>query len=68
MEDIGQVGFVVMKAPETYKGQVIVVLGDALTMGEIEESYKRGSGKPIPRVPNLLARGIMAMNKQVRGM
>ena len=57
-----------MQAPETYNGQAIVVLGDALTMSEVEEFYKRGSGKSIPSAPDLVARGILAMNKQVRGM
>ncbi|KIP07744.1 hypothetical protein PHLGIDRAFT_70511 [Phlebiopsis gigantea 11061_1 CR5-6] len=65
-EDIGRVGFAVMQSPETYNGKTVTVIGDALTMDELQEAYKRGAGKAMPSVANIFARGIIAMNTHTR--
>ena len=55
-----------MQSPETYNGKTVTVIGDALTMSEIQDSYKRGAGKTMPSVANIFARGIIAMNTHTR--
>jgi hypothetical protein len=57
-----------MRQPDAYAGQEISVVGDVLTMNEIQEAYKRGSGHTMPSMPNIVARGVVAMNKQVKAL
>lgn len=67
-EDIGHVAFAIMQKPEAYIGQAICVIGDALTVQELQDAYARGAGRPMPAIPNIVARGLSAMNKHTRGM
>ncbi|GJE93030.1 NAD(P)-binding protein [Phanerochaete sordida] len=66
VEDVAQIALSVLRSPETYSGQCIPVVGDILTMQEMEEAYIQGAGHAIPAVPDMLASGIKAMNKGTR--
>ncbi|EKM57356.1 uncharacterized protein PHACADRAFT_194911 [Phanerochaete carnosa HHB-10118-sp] len=67
-DDIGNVAFAVMRSPDAYAGQCIVVVGDALSTQEIAASYTRGAGRAIPTIPNMLASTLKATNKHTRGV
>ncbi|GJE96616.1 NAD(P)-binding protein [Phanerochaete sordida] len=67
-EDIGRLGFAVMRSPSAHSGQCIAVLGDALTAQELQDAYARGAGQAMPAVPNALAYTLKAMNKHARGI
>ncbi|KAL5536541.1 hypothetical protein ACEPAF_363 [Sanghuangporus sanghuang] len=69
-DDIGHVALAIFLSPEpdTYIGQAIPVLGDALTMKEVAESYERGAGRTLPSIPGPIARVMLAMNKNVKDL
>lgn len=67
-DDIGHVAVAVFRSPNEYKGRAITVVGDALTTQKIQDAYQRGAGKPMPSAANLVARGVLALNKHTRGM
>jgi len=54
------------KNPEKYKHQILVVLGDVLTMSEQHASYKRATGQTLPSIPGFLATIIIALNKSTQ--
>jgi len=68
VDDIGQVAFAVMRSPDAYAGQCITVAGDVLSVKEMQDAYARGAGSAMPAIPNMLASGMQAMNKQIRGV
>ncbi|KAF8511254.1 NAD(P)-binding protein [Hysterangium stoloniferum] len=65
-EDIGHVAAVVFRNPEKYVNQIIVVIGDALTVKEQEESYKRATGIERPTAFGFVAKSILALNAHTR--
>jgi nucleoside-diphosphate-sugar epimerase len=65
-KDIGHVAAAVFKNPEKYKHQILVVLGDVLTMSEQHASYKRATGQTLPSIPGFLATIIIALNKSTQ--
>ena len=67
-DDIGHVAVAVMQQSDAYAGQEIAVIGDALTIDAIQTAYKRGAGKTMPSVPNVLGWGVTAMNKHVKAL
>lgn len=65
-KDIGHVAAAVFKNPEKYKHQILVVIGDVLTMSEQHASYKRATGRTLPSIPGFLATIILALNKSTQ--
>ena len=61
--DIGHVAHAVFVQPEAYKSRIISVVGDALTMSEVQESYLKGYGKKMGSVPNWSGKMLLGMNK-----
>jgi hypothetical protein len=49
--------------PEKYKYQILVAIGDFQTMNQIEDSYKRATGRAISSVPKAMAWFITRTNK-----
>lgn len=67
-KDIGQVAAAVFKNPEKYKHQILVVIGDVLTMSEQHASYKRATGRTLPSIPGFLATILLALNKSTQDL
>lgn len=65
-KDIGHVAAAVFKNPEKYKHQILVVIGDVLTMSEQHASYKRATGRTLPSIPGFLAAILLALNKSTQ--
>jgi hypothetical protein len=65
-KDIGHVAAAVFKNPEKYKHQILVVIGDVLTMSEQHASYKRATGRTLPSIPGFLATILLALNKSTQ--
>jgi len=66
--DIGQVAAGVFENPESYKSQVLVAVGESLTMSEQEAAYKEVTGRSIPSIPNFLARLLITTNHHTKGL
>ncbi|KAG0707527.1 NAD(P)-binding protein [Suillus ampliporus] len=64
--DIGHVAAAVFKNPEKYKHQILVVIGDVLTMSDQHASYTRATGQPLPSVPGFLASILLALNESTQ--
>ncbi|KDQ20985.1 hypothetical protein BOTBODRAFT_51008 [Botryobasidium botryosum FD-172 SS1] len=67
-KDIGSVAAAVFQNPEKTKGRAMSITSDHVTTAEIEASYKRGTGKDIPSVPNFVGRALLAINAHARGV
>ncbi|KAJ7238205.1 NAD(P)-binding protein [Mycena rebaudengoi] len=67
-EDIGHVAAAVFKNPQTYASRILVVAGEASTMAEQEEAYKRATGKQLPAIPGWLARLLIAFNSHTKAL
>lgn len=65
-KDIGHVAAAVFKNPEKYKHQILVVIGDILTMSEQHASYKRATGWTLPSIPGFLATILLALNQSTQ--
>ncbi|KAG1757109.1 NAD(P)-binding protein [Suillus lakei] len=65
-KDIGHVAAAVFKNPEKYKHQILVVIGDVLTMSEQHASYKRATGRTLPSIPGFLATILLALNQSTQ--
>ncbi|KAG1793845.1 NAD(P)-binding protein [Suillus plorans] len=65
-KDIGHVAAAVFKNPEKYKHQILVVIGDVLTMSEQHACYKRATGRNLPSIPGFLAAILLALNKSTQ--
>ncbi|KAF9263815.1 NAD(P)-binding protein [Marasmius fiardii PR-910] len=68
VDDVGRIVMGVFKNPEPYHSQILVPLGDRLTCSQQEEIYKKVTGQPISRIPNVVALGVWALNKHTRAM
>jgi hypothetical protein len=53
---------------ERYLHKVLVLTSEYATMSQIEESYKRATGKPIPAVPGAFAWLLVKMNKATQAL
>lgn len=51
---------------EAHAGKAVPVIGDALTMSEIAEAYRRGAGRTLPSIPRIAGRAILASNKHTK--
>ncbi|EKM57358.1 uncharacterized protein PHACADRAFT_208443 [Phanerochaete carnosa HHB-10118-sp] len=67
-DDIGRIAYAIMRSPDAYAGQCITIAGDVLTVRGMQDAYGRGAGSAMPAVPSMLASGITAMNKHIRGV
>lgn len=45
---------------------MVVVEGDHLSPAEMNEVYKKVSGKDMPSVPNFIGKALIAMNKHTK--
>ncbi|KAJ7476694.1 NAD(P)-binding protein [Mycena latifolia] len=68
VDDIGQVAAVIFKNPANYTSQILVVSGEASTMKQQQESYKRATGKNLPSIPGFLARALISLNSHTKGL
>ncbi|KAJ7887157.1 NAD(P)-binding protein [Mycena leptocephala] len=67
-QDIGHVAAAIFKDPQSYASQILVVSGEASTMAEQEEAYKRATGKNLPAIPGWLARALIAFNSHTKAL
>jgi len=68
VEDIGHVAAAVFQSPQNYASQILVVVGEASTMAEQEESYKRATGKQLPSIPAWVAWALLALNSHTKAL
>ncbi|KAJ7050032.1 NAD(P)-binding protein [Mycena amicta] len=66
VEDIGAVSAAAFRNPDKYAGQILAVVGDVATMAQQDEAHKAVTGYALPSVPWVLARAVLAMNKDTR--
>jgi len=64
--EISQLLILQWKNPDKYKHEILVVIGDLLTMSEQSASYKRATGRPLPSIPGFLAASLLAVNKSTQ--
>ncbi|KAG6917043.1 hypothetical protein DXG01_004095 [Tephrocybe rancida] len=55
-------------APERYASQVLVVVGDISTMGQVQNAYKTATGRAIPSFPGFLSSFILKINSHAQNM
>ncbi|RDB16255.1 NmrA-like family domain-containing protein 1 [Hypsizygus marmoreus] len=67
-DDIGRVAGAVFKSPEPYRSQILVVVGDILTMQQMDEAYKAATGQAIPSTPRLVALSLIKLNHHTQGV
>ncbi|KAJ7077157.1 NAD(P)-binding protein [Mycena belliarum] len=67
VEDIGHVAAAVFKSPQDYASQILVVAGEGM-LSEVEEAYKRATGKQLPGIPGWLARPLIAFNSHTKAL
>ncbi|PSS06762.1 hypothetical protein M430DRAFT_46100 [Amorphotheca resinae ATCC 22711] len=65
-EDIGYVAAGVFRHHEMYRQKILTLVSEFATMTQLEDSYQRALGKPLPSVPAAVAWPIMKMNKMIR--
>ncbi|KAG6855248.1 hypothetical protein H0H87_006167, partial [Tephrocybe sp. NHM501043] len=68
VEDIGRVASAVFKTPEPYVSKILVVVGDILTMSQVQDAYRTATGKAMPSTPNFLARIIIKLNGHTQAL
>ncbi|KAJ7671048.1 hypothetical protein B0H17DRAFT_1335528 [Mycena rosella] len=68
VDDIGQVAAAIFKSPANYTSQILLVSGEASTMTEQQDSYKRATGKDLPSIPGFLARPLIALNSHTKAL
>ncbi|KAF9455498.1 NAD(P)-binding protein [Collybia nuda] len=68
VDDIGHVAAGVFKNPEEFKSQILVVVGDVLTVPEQQAAYKTATGSPMPSIPAFLARFLISVNGHTQGL
>jgi hypothetical protein len=49
-----------------YRQKILTLVSEFATMTQLEDSYQRALGKPLPSVPAAVAWPIMKMNKMIR--
>ena len=57
-----------LKDHERYLHKVLVLAADILTMSQIEDSYRRATGKSMPAVPGAFAWLLVKMNKATQDL
>ncbi|KAF9245744.1 NAD(P)-binding protein [Melanogaster broomeanus] len=66
--DIGRVAAAIFRNPDRYKHEELVVIGDVLTMSQLQETYKTTTGRPLRAIPAFLARALTYMNKLLQDL
>ncbi|KAF9225404.1 NAD(P)-binding protein [Gyrodon lividus] len=66
--DIGCVAAAIFGNPDKFKHKELVVIGDVLTMPQLQETYKATAGQPLPAIPGFLARILIVMNKSTQDL
>ncbi|KIJ22130.1 hypothetical protein PAXINDRAFT_165397 [Paxillus involutus ATCC 200175] len=66
--DIGCVAAAIFRNPDKFKHKELVVIGDVLTMPQLQEAYKTTVGQPLPAIPGFLARILIIMNKSTQDL
>ncbi|KAL1864543.1 hypothetical protein Daus18300_007558 [Diaporthe australafricana] len=67
-EDIGRVAAGVFWHHDQYLHKALAITSEVVTMEEISESYKRGTGEPIPAAPALVGRVLLKLNAAVQNV
>ncbi|CCM00285.1 uncharacterized protein FIBRA_02315 [Fibroporia radiculosa] len=67
-EDIGRVAAAIFRSPDKYQHKELVVIGEVASMSEQNEAYKRATGRPLPSIPNIFARILVAINKSTKDL
>ncbi|KAJ6509187.1 NAD(P)-binding protein [Mycena vitilis] len=68
VEDIGHVAAAVLKSPHNYLSQILVIAGEASTMEQQLNAYKKATGKQLPSIPGVLARPLIAFNSHTKAL
>ncbi|KAJ7197067.1 NAD(P)-binding protein [Mycena haematopus] len=68
VEDIGHVAAAVFQNPQNYASQILVVSGEASTMVQQEESYRRATGKQLSSIPAWLALPLISLNSHTKAL
>ncbi|KAJ6451277.1 NAD(P)-binding protein [Mycena sanguinolenta] len=68
VEDIGHVAAAVFQNPQTYASQILVVAGEASTMAQQEEAYRRATGKQLSSIPAWLAIPLISLNSHTKAL
>ncbi|KAF9245745.1 NAD(P)-binding protein [Melanogaster broomeanus] len=66
--DIGRVAAAVFRNPDRYKHEELVVMGDVVTISQLQETYKTTTGRPLRAIPAFLARALIFMNGSTQGL
>lgn len=63
-----QFNIYLLQTPETFKSQILVAVGDSLTISEQDIAYKEATGRSMGSIPRFLARFIITINEHVQGL
>ncbi|KAL0571564.1 hypothetical protein V5O48_010396 [Marasmius crinis-equi] len=67
-DDIGYIAAAVFKDPSTFESEVLVAAGDISTVSQQEEAHKKATGRPMSSIPSFLARTLISLNKETKGL
>jgi len=67
-EDVGSVAAGILMYPETFRNKVVVAVSEFSTISQLEQSYQRALGKPIPAIPYAAAKALIKINKGTQGL
>ena len=62
------VGFNASQNHEQYLHKILTLTSEISTMTELEESYQKAAGKPIPAIPGPLGRVLVKVNKATQDL
>ncbi|CAK5267062.1 unnamed protein product [Mycena citricolor] len=68
VEDIGRVAAAVFKNPSEYRSKILVVSGEAATISQQLESYKKATRKNLPSVAGFVAKALISLNSDTKGL
>ncbi|CAK5266301.1 unnamed protein product [Mycena citricolor] len=68
VEDIGRVAAAVFKNPSEYRSKILVVSGEAATISQQLESYKKATRKNLPSVAGFFAKALISLNSDTKGL
>ncbi|KAG7091724.1 hypothetical protein E1B28_008125 [Marasmius oreades] len=68
IDDIGHVAAGIFNDASSFESQVVVVVGDICDTLQQEKAYQDVVGRPMPSIPALLARALISLNSQTKGL